>query len=247
MSNSTPSIIFNSTTTQVEKNTNFAHGSTELFANYSLPFVSVVAQEVKNPLTTINLSLELLESEITDNTHKIYLDNIKRSSLRIDNLMNLLVKTQAANEMLQEQYSIEQLLDEILEMNADRIIHNNISVSKDYATDDFEIVMNKPVIKIALSNIIINAIEAMAPQKGELQLITKSSGGKHIVIIKDNGCGISKVNLPHIFIPHHTSKPCGLGLGLALSYDILRSKKVAISVESEEGIGTNFTLCFNKN
>lgn len=247
MSNNTPSIIFNSTTPQVENNPILAHRSTELFANYSLPFVSVVAQEVKNPLTAISLAVGLLESEMTDGTQKIYLDTIKRSFLRINNLMSLLLKAQLANEVLIKRCSIEQLLDEILEMNADSIAINKISVSRDYATDDFKIEMHEPTIKTALFNIIINAIEAMASPKRELLVTTKASGGKYIVEIKDNGCGINKENLLHIFTPHYSSKRYGLGMGLALSYNILRSNNVEINVESEEGMGTNFILCFNKN
>jgi signal transduction histidine kinase len=69
--------------------------------------------------------------------------------------------------------------------------------------------MDMPKIKIALTNIIINAIDAMGTEKGELRLGTKLIKGRHAVSIQDNGSGISKENLPFIFNPYFTDKPAG--------------------------------------
>jgi signal transduction histidine kinase len=102
-------------------------------------------------------------------------------------------------------------------------------------------------MQIALTNIIINAIDAMPSENGELKLTTKSIDGKYIIQVEDNGCGISKANLKHIFKPFFTKKPGGLGLGLATTYHILKSNHVGIDVESEEGKGTLFILSFDKN
>jgi signal transduction histidine kinase len=69
----------------------------------------------------------------------------------------------------------------------------NITVRKDYSTLDCKILVNKQEIKIALANIIINAIDAMPSENGKLKLITKSINGKCVIEIEDNGIGISKV------------------------------------------------------
>lgn len=107
--------------------------------------------------------------------------------------------------------------------------------------------MNEVKMKIALTNIIINAIDAMTAGKGELRLVAKSTNGKYRIQIADNGCGISKVNLKHIFKAYFTNKPNGLGLGLTKTYEILRSNHVWANVESEEREGTCFTLLFEDN
>ena len=209
--------------------------------------VSALAHEVRNPLTNIKLSVVMLESVIEDNDLKLYLDIIMRSSIRINNLVNELLKYQHEDEAQAEKYSIHQLLDEVLEMAGDRIRLKNISVSKDYAAKDCKIELNKPKMKFALTNIIVNAIDAMTTAKGQLKLVTKSMEDKYVIQIEDNGCGISKQNLKNIFKPYFTNKPGGLGLGLSTTYDILQSNHVRVTVESREGEGTRFILLFNKN
>jgi signal transduction histidine kinase len=65
-------------------------------------------------------------------------------------------------------------------------------------------------LKIAFTNIIVNAIEAMNENKGELDISVTSQNGHHLVSIKDNGTGISKETLPHLFEPYFTVKRNGL-------------------------------------
>jgi C4-dicarboxylate-specific signal transduction histidine kinase len=107
--------------------------------------------------------------------------------------------------------------------------------------------LNRPKMKVALINIIINAIESMDSENGELKIVTKSIPGKYLIWIEDNGCGISTGNLKKIFTPYFTNKSGGLGLGLSATCDILRSNKVELNVESQEGRGTRFNLSFSKH
>jgi len=208
-------------------------------------FVSALAHEIRNPLANINLSVDILESAVKDDELKTYLGIIMRSSIRINHLINDLLRYQKADEMHAERYSVHQLLDEVLEMAGDRIVLKNIAVRKMYAVQDCSIVMNRPEMKIALTNIIINAIDAMDSERRELKLVTKSIRGKFIIEIEDNGCGISKSNLKNIFKPYFTTKPGGLGVGLGATYVILQSNHVEVKVESEAGRGTRFILLFD--
>jgi signal transduction histidine kinase len=209
-------------------------------------FATALAHEVRNPLSNINLAVEMLKSIIRQEDQKIYLNIIMRSSVRINDLINELLKYQQAIEVPAEKHSIHQLLDEILAMSEDRIMLKHIRVRKEYAARDCKVVLNKHKMKIALTNIIINAIDSMTSEKGELKLTTKSIAGNYAIQIEDNGCGISKANLKNIFKPYFTNKPGGLGLGLAATYHILRSNHVSVNVESAEGGGTRFILLFPK-
>ncbi len=107
--------------------------------------------------------------------------------------------------------------------------------------------MNRPQVLIAITNIVNNAVDAMAGVKGVLTLVTISTDETCIVQIEDNGCGISEKNLNNIFEPYFSNKPNGLGLGLATTRDILRSNHVGLNVRSVETRGTNFILRFGKN
>lgn len=103
-----------------------------------------------------------------------------------------------------------------------RHLLKNITIKKTSAEHDYKIVWNEAKIKIALTNIIVNAIEAMKSKDGKFEILTKSTSDKFIIQIEENGCGISKENLNNILKPYFTGKPGGLGLGLASTLDILR-------------------------
>ena len=212
-----------------------------------VPLNSVIVHELRNPLTNIMLTIHLLESRVLDDSDRMYMDIIKRSSVKMNDLINDLLKGQQEEEIQEEKYSIHQLLDEVIEMASDKIMLKNISVKKNYAPHDLKLKMDMPKIKIALTNIIINAIDAMGSEHGELRVGTKLIKGRQAVSIEDNGSGINKENLPFIFDPYFTNKPGGLGVGLAAAKDILLSNQIGVKVESMIGEGTRFILLFEKN
>jgi signal transduction histidine kinase len=209
-------------------------------------FASALAHEIRNPLTNINLAADMLKSTLITDDQKIYLDIITRASARINNLTADLLAYYQTDEVLVENYSVHQLIDDVLATTIDRIKLKNITVRKYYTLLDAKILVNKQNMKMALTNILINAIDAMSSKNGELSLITKSMNGKCIVEINDNGIGISKENLKNIFKPYFSNKPGGMGLGLSTTLNILQSNHVAVNVQSEEGSGTTFILSFKK-
>jgi signal transduction histidine kinase len=226
--------------------TSFNTQSAPVLKNHPSQFASALAHEVRNPLTNIKLSVEMLNSAVKDNDLKVYIDIIMRSSKRIDDLINELLTTQQVGKIHSEKYSMHELLDEVIEMVGDRIKLKNVTVIKEFTEEECDKVFDRPKMKIALSNIIINAIDAMGPETGELTLVTKLIDGKYILLIRDNGCGISVENLKNIFKPYFTNKPGGLGVGLSATYNILRANHVRVNVESEEGKGSSFILLFDK-
>jgi signal transduction histidine kinase len=210
------------------------------------PFFSGLAHEIRNPLSNIKLATEMLLASITDIHQRSYLDIVLRGSDKINLIVTELLLSSYEHEIRMSKHSVIQLIDEILLDTEDRVRLKNITVSREYSAADDNIGMHRPKIKIALTNIIINAIEAMPDGTGELKLVTKISGNKYCVQIGDNGCGISNANLKNIFRPYYSNKAGGLGIGLAATYDILKSEKVTINVESEKEKGTRFILLFDR-
>jgi signal transduction histidine kinase len=209
-------------------------------------FSPALAHEVRNPLTNIDLAIDMLTSSDLDNDQKVYIDIIKRASVRINGLIKELLTSVEPEKISSDNQSIHQLLDEVLAMTKDRIRLKNITVRKDYSTIDCRIGMNKQQIKIALTNIIINAIDAMPMDSGKLKLVTRCINGQCVITIEDNGIGISKENLANIFKPFFTNKPGGMGLGLSTTLDILKVNHVGVEVKSEVGRGTRFLLAFDR-
>jgi signal transduction histidine kinase len=232
-----------------------SHSSVNLFKSLippkivqekATPFASALAHEVRNPLTNINLAVEMLKTTLKSDEQKLYLDIILRGSGRINDLVTDLLMLCQGDELLPGMHSIHQLLDQVLTMTQDRIMLKNITVSREYSTIDCKILLDKEKMKIALTNIIINAIDAMPSENGRLRLITRSINEKCVIEIQDNGIGISEENLQHIFKPYFTDKSSGMGLGLSTTQNILLSNHAKIDVLSKEGKGTRFILTFDR-
>ncbi|MCE7054526.1 ATP-binding protein [Algoriphagus sp. AGSA1] len=208
----------------------------------------LLAHEVKNPLTTILLSadqlnMELPESVIAESGDLI--DVIRRNCDRINHLVTQLLDSTRFTELDSKSHSINTLLDDALEHAKDRIELKGISVQKQFQTDICDIKVDGEKVKIALINLIVNAIEAMPEKSGKLLLRTSVKGNQCRIEIKDNGEGIPKENLERLFEPFFTSKPTGSGLGLTNTQNIILSHGGSIRVKSEVGKGTTFLIIFN--
>ena len=207
---------------------------------------SLLAHEVRNPLSNINLAVELLSDSIHEKDREQLVDIIKRASLRINGLITELLTSALPAEVQYGNQSINQLLDKVVSMAEDRIRLKNISVTREYTAIDSRIWMDKQQMEIALTNIIINAIDAMPRDTGKLKLVTQSVNGLSVVTIEDNGIGIAKENLANIFKPFFTRKSGGMGIGLSTTLEILRANHIRADVRSEPGHGTRFLLSFER-
>jgi PAS domain S-box-containing protein len=208
--------------------------------------VRMLAHEVRNPLTNINLAIEQLKLNSSSEADiESYYEIIKRNADRINNIITELLNSSKPAKLSIAKHSVNSLIDETLELAKDRIALNNIKVIKNYSSDICDISIDAEKVKLALLNIIVNAIEAMEPDKGILTITTKGEEGKCIIIIEDNGAGIPKENISKIFDPFFSGKSTGTGLGLSTTHNIVIMHKGTIDVESEPGKGTRFKLAFN--
>lgn len=204
-----------------------------------------IAHEVRNPLTNINLAVDQLKSELDDGMEEdpaIMLDMINRNSVRINQLITDLLNSTKFTDLEYKKLSINQILDETLELAMDRILLNDVVVTKNYASDICDVSVDAERMKIAFLNIIVNAIEAMEPGKGILQIRTDAKDDKCVVTIRDNGPGIDKESLSKLFEPYFTNKPKGTGLGLTNTQNIILNHKGHIAIESEKGSGATFII-----
>ena len=101
--------------------------------------------------------------------------------------------------------------------------------------------VDPPSLKRVLSNLILNAIQAM-PDGGSLTVAVSSTDEHVIITVKDTGVGIPKESIPKIFEAFFTTKAQGQGLGLSICKKFVEANGGSIEVESEEGKGTIFTV-----
>jgi len=206
--------------------------------------VRMLAHEVRNPLTNVNLSAEQLESELEDEELKFYTDIIKRNCGRINDLITQLLQSSRPGEFALTPGSLHEALDKTLANAHDRLKLKKIQVTKNYEAEDIQIEMNVDMLEISILNLIINAIEAMSGGGGMLTITTRNVDREVQVLVADNGSGISEENMAKIFEPYFTDKKSGMGIGLASTLNIVQTHGGRIDVQSEEGVGTVFTLSF---
>jgi len=208
--------------------------------------VRTLAHEVRNPLNNINMSVEQLlqvERNQEDDT-SLFLDIIQRNSKRIGDIITELLDTSRPSDLVFDRCTLQGIMDESIGEALDRITLQHVNMQIKYANEPCYINANKEKLKIAFLNIIINAIEAVPPVTGQISISVESNRDTHVVMIKDNGCGIPEENISRLFEPYFTSKRNGMGLGLAATLNILQSHKASIDVTSVLKHGTTFTITF---
>jgi PAS domain S-box-containing protein len=206
-------------------------------------FTRALAHEVRNPLTNIDLSVEQLESENEGNEDLLdYLDIIKRNSKRIGTLITELLHNSSPLNLEFSKHNLHCLLDQMLEMAQDRLTLKSIALHKNYASEDPSVLAASESFKIAILNIVVNAIEALPNENGRIAINTMVQGDDCFISIEDNGHGIPEDQLTRIFEPYVTTKQKGTGLGLITTLNIVKAHKGIIRVNSTVGVGTQFLL-----
>ncbi len=169
-------------------------------------FVTSLIHEIRNPLATIKLAVEVLQNISTDHTQKRYLEMIMKSNERVNDIItHALASFQHEINVLRE-YPLHQLVEEVLNANADRFFLSHVKITKNYTRFASAVLVNQEEIKTALTNIIINAIESLPVSGGELIITTIADDGKCTLVIEDNGTGIEKENLKKILQDQYSRK-----------------------------------------
>jgi len=209
--------------------------------------VRTLAHEVRNPLNNINLSVEHLREETSNNENgSTYLEIIQRNSNRIGALITELLNSSRPAEMKMETHVLQSVMDESILDAIDRLTLQRIKLEIKYPDVPVMVTVDKEKLKLAFSNILINATEAIHHKQGRISIVINYAPDPSITI-SDNGCGISEENVSRLFEPYFTSKRNGMGLGLASTLNIIQSNKGAIDVKSVLNVGTSFIISFPNN
>lgn len=209
-----------------------------------------VAHEIKNPLTPMKLSIQHLQRAY-ESDEGVDQDRIKRTSQnlieQIDTLSNIANAFSNFAKMpekdLKETSLISALQSAIsLYENEVKIIFNN-----ELSEQSGLIMGDKDQLLRLFNNLIKNAVHAIeGKENGHIQVKINEVNQTYQLVISDNGVGIPVDEQARIFEPNFTTKSSGTGLGLAMCKNIMNHLKAKISFESHPGIGTSFTLLFNK-
>ncbi len=200
-----------------------------------------VAHEVRNPLTTVNGFLQLINQDqnITEK-QRSYIDITLSELQRAQSIINDYLSLAKPNNSSTHVVNISEELTKTVELMTSYTNIQNIEVTSSIE-DSLFINGNKDEIKQVLINLIKNAIEAI-DKDGLLQITAFPKNQDIIVKITDNGHGMSKEQLSRIGTPFYSTKDKGTGVGLTICFQIIDQLKGSIDVESAVGKGTSFII-----
>jgi two-component system, NtrC family, sensor kinase len=209
-----------------------------------------VAHEVNNPLGMIlGYTQLLIRGEEAGTQRYEDLRTIEKHSRTCKTIVERLLNFSRSTQTRKEPSHIHGILEEVLGLLRRPLELDNIHIEKDFDQRVPRLLLDPEKMRQVFMNLLVNAKQAIARQ-GTIRIITRYEAVREEVIVQlvDDGCGIEAANLTRIFDPFFTTKPTGegTGLGLSVSYGIVQDHKGHITVDSEPGKGTVFTVVLPK-
>jgi signal transduction histidine kinase len=217
-----------------------------------------LAHEIKNPLSVIKVNLKLIREELQDadfstsgkDTGRLEescskamrkLAVIEKETDRLEQILDGFLQYVSRTEMQLTSADINEVVDDMVDFYSPQAQGRKITIRQSLCREALICRVDVNMIKQAILNLLINAQQAMS-SGGELLIRTERQNKDAVIQIGDTGSGIAPDRLAHIFDGYYSSRPRGSGLGLPTTRKIIQTHKGSISVNSEQGKGTLFTI-----
>ena len=204
---------------------------------------SGLAHEVRNPLSTLRLNLQLLEEDlkgpqvIPTSRFRTRVEVLHREVERLNDVLNDYLRFARGRPLDREPTDLNDVLDELLEFVRPEALRRGVELRHRFSGDLPRSLLDANLLKQAFLNLIINAFEAM-PQGGDLIVETDCDGRSLTARITDPGTGIPAGELDKVFRVYHSTKAGGTGLGLPTARRIVQEHGGSLTLTSEVGRGT---------
>ncbi len=207
-----------------------------------------LAHEIKNPLSTISMNMELLKEDLaeiqeTPQTRRAQerIDRVRRECERLQGLLNDFLSFARAKAGRMEAVDMNRLLEELLQFFEPQAESASVEVIQ--LLDPFvpAVLMDREQMRASVLNLLLNAIQAM-PEGGRISVRTRRVGQNLVLDLIDTGSGMDEKTADQIFDPFFSTKRGGSGLGLPTTRKIIETHGGTIRVQSEVGRGTQFTI-----
>ena len=202
-----------------------------------------VAHEIRNPLTSIGgFARRVYDRLPQGDPNKKYMEMIINDVARLENMIKELLKLKTIAISYRELTNINDVIMEALKSFEQDLEDRGIEAKTELGDNLPLISIDQEHMKMALANLIKNSIEAMQDKLKILKITSRISDGRMEIQVSDTGKGIPKDKIKNIFDPFFSSKTRGPGVGLTFTLKIIQEHGGTVSVESEPGKGTIFTI-----
>jgi signal transduction histidine kinase len=206
-----------------------------------------LAHEIKNPLSTVQLNLQLLAEDLTPDNPAYpriinRLNTVQKETSRLRDILDDFLRYAGKLELDRQPTDLNELLEDLVDFFHPQAQLQRVRLRLRTDRNGRLIApVDAKLIKQAVLNLMINALQAM-PEGGELILTADQRDGQALIDVIDTGKGISADAIERIFQAYYTSKKGGTGLGLAMAKRIAGEHGGKLTVKSEPGKGSDFTL-----
>jgi signal transduction histidine kinase len=226
--------------------------SREISKSRDLSTISVLARwmahEIRNPLSSLNINIELLREELLEEADLSQkeeilslLSFISYETLRLENNLKDFLDFNRLPPPKFEWVQLNEVLDSIVRLFGPDAQMKSARIEAHFQKKLPLVKVDVSQFSLAISNLLMNSIQAVS-EKGEIHLVTRASRKNIFIVIEDNGMGISKEHLPKIFDFMFSTKPMGSGLGLSTAKKIISDHHGEITVKSEVNRGAAFRI-----
>jgi signal transduction histidine kinase len=208
-----------------------------------------LAHEIKNPLSVIRMNMDLLAEDLADaetpreRRARAKIDVVHDQCTRLENLLNDFLKFARVRSLDLAPGSLNEQLLSVLRLFDVQAREMRIRVLPHLDNELPSVLLDRETIRAALMNLVKNALEAM-PDGGALTVITRITRNGVALDLIDTGTGMDEQTALHMFDAFYSTKDGGSGLGLPTARKIIEAHGGRISVQSDVGCGTKFTLEF---
>jgi len=204
-----------------------------------------IAHEINNPLTGILLYSSNLCKKASEGPFKEGLGIIMEETQRCKKIIQGLLDFSRKKKPQKIMANINQVIEKSLALMENELFIRRITVLKDFDADIKNFLLDDNQLEQVLINLLFNSAHAIG-EKGVITIRSRMQSDKNRVVVEveDNGCGIPQDDLKKVFDPFFTTNSgiMGTGLGLAVSYGIIRNHQGSVKISSEPGIGTVITM-----
>ncbi|MGL4462214.1 MAG: sensor histidine kinase [Planctomycetia bacterium] len=206
-----------------------------------------LVHEIKNPLSTLHLNLQLLGEDfhdpqsVVERRAKTKIDMLQRECRRLEDLLNDFLRFVRVRDLNPAPVDLNSIVRDLIDFHSPQAETRGIVTRENLRADLPLVRVDVDQFKQALLNLLLNAQTAM-PNGGELILQTRAADGVVCLDVIDTGVGVAPESLEKIFKPFYSTRSDGSGLGLPTTKRIVEAHDGRLKVESEPGKGTAFTI-----
>jgi signal transduction histidine kinase len=205
-----------------------------------------LAHEIKNPLSTVQLNLQLLQEDLGPDNPAYSrvasrLNTVKNETFRLREILDDFLRYAGRIELEKKPVELGGLLEELVDFYAPQAQLQRVQLRLQKPDGPVTVELDSRLIKQAVLNLMINGLQAMT-DGGELILRLQSERDEARIDVIDTGPGIAPETVAKIFEAYYTTKRGGTGLGLAMAKRIAEEHGGRLTVASERGKGSDFAI-----